>query len=95
MHLSARGTQVRNLSVAVANGSITLIILLIAPLGLAAVIINTLLVTLSTYLTATAADWVVRYLKPKQVRADMMGGSSSGAKMRRHQSSESDLSQYD
>jgi hypothetical protein len=43
MHLSSRGTQVRNLSVAVANGSITLIILLIAPLGLAAVIINTLL----------------------------------------------------
>jgi hypothetical protein len=95
MHLSTRSIQVRNLSVAGVNGVVTLIILLIAPLGLAAVIINTVLVTIATYLTATSADWVVRYLQPQQVRADMMGGRSSGSKMRRHQQSESELSQYD
>lgn len=95
MYLSTRSIQVRNLSVAVANGIITLIILLIAPLGLAAVIINTALVTIATYLAATGADWVVRYLQPQSVRAEMMGGSAATGKMRRRQKSESDLSQYD
>lgn len=95
MHLSTQSLQVRNLSVAVANGIITLIILLIAPLGLAAVIINTVLVTIATYLTATGADWVVRYLNPQSVRAEMMGGSAATGKMRRRQKSETDLSQYD
>lgn len=95
MHLSSRSIQVRNLSVAIANGVITLIILLIAPLGIAAVIINTVLVTIATYLTATGADWVVRYLNPQSVRAEMMGGSAATGKMRSRQTSESDLSQYD
>jgi Na+/serine symporter len=44
MYISPRAAKVRNVLVSAANGSITLIILLIAPLGLAAVIINTLLV---------------------------------------------------
>jgi hypothetical protein len=95
MHLSTRSIQVRNLSVAGVNGVVTLIILLIAPLGLAAVIINTVLVTIATYLTATGADWVVRYLQPQSTRAEMMGGSAATGKMRRHQKSETDLSQYD
>jgi len=51
MYFSNRSIQVRNISVAAVNGSITLIILLIAPLGLVAVIINTVLVAVATYST--------------------------------------------
>ena len=96
MFLSSRANQVRNLSVAAVNGVVTLIILLIAPLGLAAVIINTALVTVATYFTATAADWVVRYLSSSPSRVSVMGiAAGGGAKIRRRQRSESDLSQYD
>ena len=96
MHLSSRANQVRNLSVAAVNGIVTLIILLIAPLGLAAVIINTALVTVATYFTATAADWVVRYLSSSPGRVSVMGSAiGGGTKMRRRQQSETDLSQYD
>jgi len=38
MYITPRAAQVRNLAVASVNGTITLIILLIAPLGLFAVI---------------------------------------------------------
>jgi hypothetical protein len=48
-YLTPKVAQVRNISVSVANGAISLIILLIAPLGLLAVIVNTLLVIASTY----------------------------------------------
>jgi hypothetical protein len=93
MYSSSRSNQVRNLSVAAVNGIITLVILLIAPLGLAAVIINTALVTIATYFSSIAADRVVRYLQPKPWNAEISGGASS-TKMRRRQT-ESDLSQYD
>lgn len=66
MYISSRAAQFRNLSLATVNGAITLIILLIAPLGLMAVIINTLLVTFATFITATAADRVIRYLSGGQ-----------------------------
>ncbi len=66
MYINKRSQLVRNITLAIANGSITLIILLIAPLGLAAVIINTVLITISTFLTATASDKIVRYLQPSQ-----------------------------
>ena len=66
MYINKRSQLVRNITLAVANGSITLIILLIAPLGLAAVIINTVLITISTFLTATASDKIVKYLQPSQ-----------------------------
>jgi hypothetical protein len=66
MYINKRSQLVRNITLAVANGSITLIILLIAPLGLAAVIINTVLITISTFLTATASDKVIKYLQPSQ-----------------------------
>jgi hypothetical protein len=95
MYLSSRSIQVRNLAVAIVNGIVTLIILLIAPLGLAAVIINTILVVIATYFTATAADKVIRYLQPHQVQAELMGGSAATNKMRRRQQSETDLSHYD
>lgn len=42
MYLTPKTAFVRNLAAAILNGTITLIILLIAPLGLLAVIVNTL-----------------------------------------------------
>lgn len=64
MYLTYRAARTRNLSVAVVNGAVTLVILLIAPLGLAAVIANTFLVTAASFFTATFADYVVRSLQP-------------------------------
>jgi hypothetical protein len=59
-----RAHQLRNGLVAIFNGIITLIILLIAPLGLAAVVVNTLLVTAATYVVSSIADWVIVWLLP-------------------------------
>jgi hypothetical protein len=42
MHLSKKAAFVRNAIAAGTNGAITLIILLIAPLGIVAVVVNTL-----------------------------------------------------
>ena len=66
MYISRRYATFRNVSISTVNGGITLIILLIAPLGLAAVIINTLLVAVSTYIVASAADRVILWLEPEQ-----------------------------
>lgn len=66
MYINHRSLLIRNISLAMANGSITLIILLIAPLGIAAVIINTILITISTFVTATASDRIVKYLQQGQ-----------------------------
>ncbi|PPJ62839.1 CRISPR-associated protein Csx18 [Cuspidothrix issatschenkoi] len=68
MYISHRAALVRNLGVATCNGAITLIILLIAPLGLTAVIINTLLVTLASFINAAAGDRIVRFLQPAQIK---------------------------
>lgn len=68
MYLTPRIVFVRNLAVATVNGVITLIILLIAPLGLVAVWINTLLVAAASFATATLADQVVQYLSPAAPR---------------------------
>lgn len=46
----------RRQAIALTNSSLTLIILLIAPLGLAAVLVNTLLVGLASDYTCTIAD---------------------------------------
>jgi hypothetical protein len=62
MYLSTRGTLIRNIAAAVVNGAITLVLLLIAPLGLAAVITNTVLITLSTFIVCTGADLVISWL---------------------------------
>ena len=73
MYISNRSAQVRNMALALVNGAITLIILLIAPLGLAAVLINTILVMLTTYVTATIGDRVLRYLQSDTpMRAELM-----------------------
>ena len=66
MYISRRSATFRNVSISTVNGGITLIILLIAHLGLAAVIINTLLVAVSTYIVASAADRVILWLEPEQ-----------------------------
>lgn len=66
MYISRRSATVRNVSISTVNGGITLVILLIAPLGLAAVIINTILATVTTYIVASAADRVVLWLEPEQ-----------------------------
>lgn len=79
MYRSARAAQVRNASVAVVNGAITLGILLIAPLGLAAVIINTILVTAATYATSTVADRIVYFLQPERQQAELLGQLSKGS----------------
>lgn len=63
MYISPRATLVRNVSVSLINGTVTLIILLIAPLGLMAVIINTVLVALATYIVSVGADRVTAYLQ--------------------------------
>ncbi len=76
MYFSHRAAQVRNISVAGVNGAITLGILLVAPLGLAAVIVNTLMVTIATYATATTADLVVQFLQGDTKRVEVLSQSS-------------------
>lgn len=66
MYLSTQAVLVRNVCVSLVNGSVTLIILLIAPLGLLAVITNTLLITITTYITLTVADRVIVFLQREQ-----------------------------
>jgi hypothetical protein len=66
MYISRRSATLKNVSVSTVNGSITLVILLIAPLGLAAVVINTLLVTVATYFVCNMADRIVLWLEPKE-----------------------------
>lgn len=83
MYLSFRSMVVRNAMVAVFNGGITLVILLIAPLGLAAVLMNTLLVTASTFATATAGDRVVAFLLGGQPPADGLPPNETSALRRR------------
>ncbi|KJH70755.1 CRISPR-associated protein Csx18 [Aliterella atlantica] len=66
MYISPRATLVRNVSVSLINGTVTLIILLIAPLGLMAVIINTVLIALATYIVSVGADRVTAYLQREE-----------------------------
>jgi hypothetical protein len=62
MH-SNRLLFLRNVSISGVNGLVTLTILLIAPLGLAAVITCTLAVTFGTFLIGTTSDQVLRWLE--------------------------------
>ncbi|MBE9094720.1 CRISPR-associated protein Csx18 [Tychonema sp. LEGE 07203] len=68
MYITSRASTIRNFSLAAVNGTITLIILLIAPLGLAAVISNTFLVTVATFFASTISDQIVRYLQPSRAQ---------------------------
>jgi len=66
--LSPRAAFIRNAIVSGVSGTITLVILLIAPLGLVAVMTNTLLVTCACYFTNSIADRIIYYLEPKNDR---------------------------
>ncbi|MEZ2248257.1 MULTISPECIES: CRISPR-associated protein Csx18 [unclassified Microcoleus] len=80
MYITSRASTIRNFSLAAVNGTITLIILLVAPLGLAAVISNTFLVTVATFFASTIADQIVRYLQPsraKEIKNPLDYGSES------------------
>jgi len=79
MYLSSRSALVRNLAVATVNGGVTLVILLIAPLGLTAVIINTLLIVLGSFITASVADQVVKFLQPSTINAEVLSRSRSSS----------------
>ncbi len=86
--LTAKMARVRNLSVSAANGAISLTILLIAPMGLFGVIVNTLLIMAATYGSLTASDRVISYLQRDQQRdsqggQDQFGASRSGNMSRR------------
>lgn len=63
MILTQRSALIRNLLVSGTNGAITLVILLIAPLGLVSVMMNTALVTVATFFTSQTADRVIRFLQ--------------------------------
>lgn len=75
--LSSRAALIRNLAVSALNGSITLIILLIAPMGLAAVITNTLLVTAASFVNATFCDRIVQFLQPSSPNIERVTLNSS------------------
>ena len=88
MYISSNAALVRNVSASVVNGGITLIILLVAPLGLLAVIINTLLVTVATYTTIVAADRVMLFLDRNQ-QAELISKSKQ-SRIRSRNSSDLD-----
>jgi hypothetical protein len=90
MYLSSRAAKLRNLALSGLNGSITLVILLIAPLGIAAVIINTALVSLATYLTATLRDRIIRHLQQESTRAELLGNAGPATLQRRSNASDLD-----
>lgn len=90
MYISTRAQRLRNMMVALSTGSITLIILLIAPLGLAAVIINTLLVTVATYAVSSVADRVIAWLLPP-TQAELLSQSHPNSTSLRRQSRLSSL----
>lgn len=90
--LTRRAALVRNLAVASVNGAITLVILLIAPLGLVSVWTNTILVSVATFATATAADRIVKYLNADPQRAQLIDGTTYSSPTQ--QASRGDIEKY-
>jgi len=80
--LTDKMARVRNLSVSAANGAISLVILLIAPMGLFAVIVNTLLIVAATYGTLTVSDRILVYLL-RDERRDSLGAARDSSELRR------------
>ncbi|QQE67390.1 hypothetical protein GFS31_41030 (plasmid) [Leptolyngbya sp. BL0902] len=83
MYVTMRAALVRNAVVSVFNGGITLAILLIAPLGLAAVIANTLLVAASTLVMTTAGDGVVYFLQGGRASVESLPGRPNNRSIQR------------
>lgn len=75
MYLSVRGFILRNAAAAIVNGVVTLILLLIAPLGLAAVITNTIAVSISTFLVCSGIDLIVNWLIAPYASSNFFGNS--------------------
>jgi hypothetical protein len=80
--LTAKMARVRNISVSVANGAISLTILLIAPMGLFAVIVNTLLIVAATYGGLMVSDRILVYLL-RDERRDSLGVARDSGDLRR------------
>ena len=80
--LTDKVARVRNISVSAANGIISLTILLIAPMGLLAVIVNTLLIVAATYGCLTASDRILVYLL-RDERRDSLGAARDSNELRR------------
>ncbi|MFZ4730472.1 MAG: CRISPR-associated protein Csx18 [Pseudanabaena sp.] len=80
--LTSKMARVRNISVSIANGAISLVILLIAPMGLFAVIVNTLLIVAATYGSLTASDRILVYLL-RDERRDGLGAARDSDELRR------------
>lgn len=64
MYISSRFVFIKNIAVTALNGLITLIILLIAPMGLAGVITNTILIMIASFINATVGDRIICFLQP-------------------------------
>ncbi|NEO26066.1 MAG: hypothetical protein F6K03_04005 [Kamptonema sp. SIO4C4] len=79
MYISTRAALVRSGVVSGVNCAITLTLLLIAPLGLAAVITNTVFITASTFVVCVAGDWVVAWLGNGVPPSELPRGSNSGS----------------
>ena len=62
MYISKKAAFIRNISASVINSLITLVLLLIAPLGLAVVIINTISIGLSTFMVCMSLDYITGWL---------------------------------
>jgi hypothetical protein len=83
MYLSSRAAFIRNLMVAIANGTITYIILIIAPLGLMAVFINTFLVMVASFAAATLSDRVILYLQGDRLQQAELINAARRSQLRR------------
>lgn len=62
MYISRKAIFIRNLSTSLINSLITLVLLLIAPLGLASVITNTIAIGISTFLVSITLDFIAIWL---------------------------------
>jgi len=62
MLISWKGSLIKSVAIAFINGLITLILLLIAPLGLAVVVINTIAIFISTLAVTMAFDLITLWL---------------------------------
>ena len=80
--LTSKMARVRNISVSAANGIISLTILLIAPMGLFAVIVNTLLIVAATYGGLMVSDRIIVYLLSDE-RRDSLGAARDSNELRR------------
>ncbi len=64
--------HVRSLISALMNGAATLMILLIAPLGLAAVIANTILVVIASYFAGEITDFFIDALRSADIEVELL-----------------------